>query len=131
MQTLKPMRGIMLLFIILTALFITQQKALTKWGFDSDLLIIGNLVLFLITILSFKILSGSFQSGNGHAFVRSVYTSFVVKFFAIAIAAFIYILIAKNGVNKPSLLGCMGLYIVYTTVEVSVLTRMLKQNKNA
>jgi len=131
MQTLKPMRGIMLLFIILTALFITQQKALTKWGFDSDLLIIGNLVLFLITILSFKILSGSFQSGNGHAFVRSVYTSFVIKFFAIAIAAFVYILVSKNGVNKPSLLGCMGLYIVYTTIEVSVLTRMLKQNKNA
>ena len=125
------MRGIMLLFIILTALFITQQKALTKWGFDSDLLIIGNLVLFLITILSFKILSGSFQSGNGHAFVRSVYTSFVIKFFAIAIAAFVYILVSKNGVNKPSLLGCMGLYIVYTTIEVSVLTRMLKQNKNA
>lgn len=131
MQTLKPMRGIMILFIILTALFITQQKALTKWGFDSDLLIVGNIILFLITILSFKILTRSFQSTNPHAFVRAIYTSFVFKFFAIAIAAFIYIFASKNGVNKPSLLGCMGLYIVYTTIEVSILTRMLKQNKNA
>ena len=130
MQTLKPIRGVMIVFIILSALFITQRVLLQKWGFDRDLLIIGNVVLFLITLLSFKILSGSFKA-SPHAFVRSVYTSFIVKFFAIAIAAFVYILIAKNGVNKPSLLTCMGLYIVYTTIEVSALTRMLKQKTNA
>jgi hypothetical protein len=49
----------------------------------------------------------------------------------IAIAAFIYIQMAKKEVNKPALFACMGLYLVYTFIEISTLTKMLKQKKNA
>jgi len=48
-----------------------------------------------------------------------------------AVAAVIYIFIFKNSLNRPALFTCMGLYLVYTLIEVSVLTKMLKENKNA
>ena len=54
-----------------------------------------------------------------------------LKFFVVAIAAFIYIMVTKKNVNKPALFFCMGLYIVYTFFEVSSLLRVLKQKKNA
>jgi hypothetical protein len=55
----------------------------------------------------------------------------MIKFFLIAIAAFVYIMVAKKNLNKPALITCMGLYLVYTFVEVSSLQKLLKQKKNA
>jgi len=47
------------------------------------------------------------------------------------VAAFAYIMMEKKNVNKPALIICMGLYLVYTFVEVSSLQKLLKQKKNA
>jgi len=37
----------------------------------------------------------------------------------------------KKDVNKPGLFFCMGLYIVYTFIEVSGLMKVNKQKTNA
>ena len=55
----------------------------------------------------------------------------MIKFFICAIAAFVYIMAAKKNVNKPGLFICMGLYIVYTSLEISSVMKLLKQKKNA
>jgi len=34
-------------------------------------------------------------------------------------------------VNKAALFTCIGLYFVYTFIEISVLLKLLKQKKNA
>jgi len=54
----------------------------------------------------------------------------MVKMFLTIIAAGIYIAIYKRGLNKGGLFICMGLYLVYTFLEVSILTRMLRQKPN-
>ncbi|MBD0293586.1 MAG: hypothetical protein ICV84_00060, partial [Flavisolibacter sp.] len=46
-------------------------------------------------------------------------------------AAFIYIATFRKDLNKPALCTLMGLYLVYTFIEVSLLTKTLKQNTNA
>jgi hypothetical protein len=120
-----------LLFVILTGFFVASKTTLEKRNIDQGLLIAGNLVLFLVTLTSFLLLSRGLHAANPHTFVRSMYGSFILKFFAIAIAAFIYIMLAKKAVNKPALIACMFLYVVYTFIEVSVLLKMLKQKKNA
>ena len=51
----------------------------------------------------------------------------MIKFFVCLIAAFIYFMLAKKNVNKPALIICMGLYIVYTVLEVAALQKLLKQ----
>lgn len=102
-----------------------------KKNIDQEVLIIGNLVLFIVTLLTFLLTYRSLKSKNPNAFVRAMYGGFMIKFFVVAIAAFIYIMITKKNVNKPALFSCMGLYIVYTFFEVTALLRVLKQKKNA
>lgn len=121
---------IALLFIILNGLFIGFRERLLAWNFDQDVLIMGNLFLFVITFFSFLIAKKGLQHQNPHVFMRSVMGSIMVKMFLAIIAAFIYIAIYKKGLNKPALFICMGLYLVYTFLEVSVLTRILRRKPN-
>lgn len=126
-----PWRPFALLFVLLNCFFIIEKNFLTKRGIDYEVLIVGNLVLLIATGLSFYISQRSLNSTNPNSSVRSLYGSFMIKFFLIAIAAFIYILIAKKNINKPALFICMGLYLVYTFIEVAALQKLLKQKKNA
>ena len=121
---------IALLFVILNGLFIGLRASLLNWNIDQDVLVIGNLFLFIITFFSFLIAKKGLQHQNTHVFMRSVMGSIMIKMFLAIIAAFIYIAIYKKGLNKPALFICMGLYLVYTFLEVSVLTRILRRKPN-
>ena len=121
---------IVVLFIILNGLFIAGKGMLDRWGANQDVLIWGNLLLFVITIVSFLVAQKGLKSTNPHAFVRSVYGSIMVKLFVCLIAAFIYIFLNRQNLNKPAFFTLMGLYLVYTFLEVSTLTKMLKQRAN-
>lgn len=128
---LKPFRPVFILFVILSAFFVVSKNLLDKWGVDRDVLIIGNLLLIIVTLVSYLVLCKGLNASNPNSFVRAMYGSFILKFFVIALSAFIYILVAKKDVNKPALIACMFLYLLYTFLEVSVLTKLLKQKKNA
>ncbi|HYK54931.1 MAG TPA: hypothetical protein VEV15_00505, partial [Flavisolibacter sp.] len=97
------------------------------WGVNQDVVIMGNLLLFLITLISFVLGLKGLNNPNPHAFVRSVYTSMMLKLFLCIIAAFIYIAMYRDNLNKPALFTCMGLYLAYTFMEVSVLMKLLKE----
>jgi hypothetical protein len=130
----KPRKSIFTLvifFILTTVFFITSQKLLDKWGADSAVLLSGNAILFLITTFSFFISKRGLLNQNPHAFLRGVYLGIMIKLFLCIIAAFIYISIYKTAVNKPALFTLMGLYLVYTFIEISLLTRMLRRKTNA
>ncbi len=126
----KAVVPIILVFILMNAFLLTGKNILNRWQADGDILIIGNVVLFAVTLISFILGKRGLNSVNPHAFVRSVYTSMMLKLFACAIAAFIYIAAYRSEVNKPALFILMGLYMLYTFIEVSVLTKMLRQHKN-
>ena len=128
LQLLRPM---ILVFILLNVFFITARQWLVNKGVDQEVMIIGNLLLFVVSVIIFLITHRSLQSSNPNSFVRAMYGGFIIKFFAVAIAAFIYIMIAKKNVNKPALFACMLLYVVYTFIEVKTLLGVLKQKKNA
>ena len=127
----KPWFPLVFLFIFLNASFLGGRNFLLRKGIDQDVLIAGNLILFIASALSFYFSKNSLSSTNGSASVRSLYGSFMIKFFLCITAAFAYIMIERKNLNKPALIICMGLYIVYTIVEVSSLQKLLKQKKNA
>lgn len=126
----KPFFLIAILFIALNAFFISGKQMLTRWGADQDVLIIGNVVLFLITFISSLVAVRGLNSTNPHAFVRGIYGSITLKLFACMIAALVYIAMYKKDLNKPALFTLMGLYLLYTFIEVSALTKLLKKNPN-
>lgn len=131
MRNRKPWAPIALLFVFLNSFFLLGKSFLIKQGVDPYVLIGGNLILFIATALSFYVSQRSLASPNPRSSVGSLYGSFMIKFFIIAISAFVYIMVAKKNLNKPALFICMGLYLVYTFVEVSSLQKLLKQKKNA
>jgi hypothetical protein len=127
----SPLLPVIIFFILLNALFLAGKNFLERSGFDQSVLIVGNLVLFAATLVSFLFAKQGLGSKNPQAFVRSVYMSIMIKLFICLIAALIYIFLFRKNLNRPALFACMGLYLVYTFIEVSALTKMLKQKKNA
>lgn len=130
MRNKAPFLPIVILFVVLNAFFLSGKNLLQRWGADQDVLIIGNAILFFITLISYLIAQRGIKNSNTHFFIRSVMGGIMVKLFVAAIVAFIYISIFKKEINKPALFTCMGLYLVYTFIEVSVLTKQLKSKTN-
>lgn len=122
---------IVILFLTLNGLFAVGKPLLQQWNADQRVLLIGNTFLALITLLSAAVSKRGLTHPNPQAFVRSVYGSILLKLFLCMIAATIYIAVYRKALNKPAFFTLMGLYLVYTFLEVSVLTKALKQQKNA
>lgn len=128
---LRLLRPLLIIFILINAFVITGKSWLEKNSVDQSVLIAGNLLLFLVSLTAFLLTYKSLRSSNPQAFVRAMYGSFMIKFFLIAIVAFVYIMVARKNVNKPGLIVCGLLYIVYTVLETGALMKLLKQRKNA
>ena len=127
---LRYYRPAILIFLLLNISFFTLQKRLADWGFNQEVLVYGNILLFAISFISFLMGVNGMQSKNNHLFFRMVYGGFIVKLLILAGAALIYIMTMKKEVNKPALFLCMGLYFVYTVIEVSALMKLGKQKTN-
>lgn len=126
----RAFRPLLLIFIIINVLFLVGRARLNQWNVNADVLIIGNLILFAATAISFFLFTRSFNSKNPHAVVRTVYAGVLSKMVICLIAVFVYISIAGKGVEKAGIFGCMFLYLLYTTLEVAILMKLSKQKKN-
>jgi hypothetical protein len=131
MRRNNALMPVIVLFVVLNALFLTGKNLLERNGFDQGVLIVGNLILFAVTLLSFWVSLRTLKSADPNKFVRGAMMNTMLKLFICAIAAFVYIFSFRNQLNKPALFTCMGLYFIYTFFEVSILTRILKGKKNA
>ena len=119
------------IFLIITVFALTAKSWLQEKGIDQVVLLWGNLLLFLVSLVSFMIMYRSLQSPKPKSSVTAMYSGFMIKFFAVALAAFVYIMYAKKEVNKPALIFCAGLYIIYTMFETRALLKILRQKNNA
>ena len=129
-ELLQPVRPLLIVFIFVNAALILGREWLAKKGVDQQVLIVGNLLLFLISLGTYILTVRSLKSHNPNVFVRAMYGGFIIKFFVVAIAAFVYIMITKKNVNKPALIACAGLYIIYAGIETRALTGKLRGKKN-
>jgi hypothetical protein len=122
---------IVFVFILVSSFAVVFPKALDKTGIAQGVLIIGNLVLFAVTLVSFLLYRKAMMAGNTQGFIRNVYSGMLLKFFVCIIAAFIYIFNARQAVNKPGVFALMFLYLVYTFLEIFILMKHSKHKKNA
>lgn len=126
----SPARPIILLFVFLNAFIIIFRRNLTAEGFNVDTLILGHVLLFVMTLISLMMLKSGLKAGTTPGFLRSVYGSFMLKFFIAAIAVFAYAWVNKGQINKPSLFTLMGLYLVYTYTEVKTLLKLSRRGNS-
>ena len=126
MKFSKGFLPIFVLFIVFTALFFVLRNTLTQLGFDINILLWGNLFLFILSSLSFFIQFKALQADSPQLFTRYFYLSFAAKFLLVAITVLVYAYNAKT-INRNSILLCMALYIVYVFVELSFVLKTLRK----
>lgn len=117
------------IWIIATILLMIFRGWLQDMNVDVFFIMIANVLVFLLTWAGFRIVSSRASASNVHAFMRGVFTSFLLKMFVIVTALFIFISLYKE-VNKAAILISMGLYLVYSAVEVFQLMKMVRNQKN-
>jgi hypothetical protein len=117
---------LLFLFLGLSLVFLGLQYFIPGTFVNYRVLLVGNLLLFIVGWISVTMSKAALEHKNVQIFLRLVYGSFLLKFFVLAIGAFVYIAIYKKNINKPALLGCFGLYIIYVIIE---LRSVMKQSK--
>jgi hypothetical protein len=117
---------LLFLFLGLSLVFLVLQYLIPGTFVNYRVLLVGNLLLFIVGWISVTMSKAALEHKNVQIFLRLVYGSFLLKFFVLAIGAFVYIALYKKNINKPALLGCFGLYIIYAIIE---LRSVMKQSK--
>ena len=127
----RPFLPIIVFFIIVNAFLIAAGSSLASRGFDQSMLIYANLLLLAATFFSYLIARRGLADHNPNAFVRSITGSMMAKMMLVVIAIVIYVFSIDGEINKPSLFAAMALYLVYTFIEVGILTKQVKRKDHA
>lgn len=124
-------KPLIVLFIVVMIIAVAGKDWLAQYNIDWRVVAAGNFLLFDLAMVGLVIMSSTVKSASQHTFVRGLTANFVIKFFVIAIAAFVYFYIAQKAVNREGLLVCAVLYILYTFLEKRMQTNLLKDKKDA
>jgi FtsH-binding integral membrane protein len=127
----KAFVPIVLLFIIFNGIILIFKTFLEAHGFDREFLLWANLFLLLISVGGFLLQRKGLQSPNPQAFVRGMYASMMFKMFITIIVVLVYVFLFRTKINKPGIFAAMGMYVVYTVVEVAALMKVARTKKNA
>lgn len=121
---------LVILFILVTAICFLFGSVLKQKQIDPLVVSGANSLLFIICIYSIRSQLKSMDNTNPHAMVRGVMGSVVLKLFVLGAAAFVYLYNAGKAVSINALFVSMGLYIVYTWLEVKTAMQLNPSKKN-
>jgi hypothetical protein len=114
------------LFLILSVVFYLLCQSKPNYNFN--LLMGGNIIMALITLLSYFIVKKN-VGNRPQAFVRGVFSGTLLKMFICISAILAYVMINKPNVHKPSLFVLFGIYAAYTFMETIILSRIAREHK--
>jgi len=126
----KPIWPLHLVFVLVTVVSLVAWNQIVTAGATPLVILVGNIIIYAACLLSYRMAVRSMHNPNPHAFVRAIYASTFSKMGICLFAVLLYILLAPP-VNRASLFTCMGLYLVYTWLEVSILNKQTRNRKNA
>jgi hypothetical protein len=126
----KTIWPLVVMFLIIALFILLFRNFLQERGVDWQVTSGGNLIIYVITIVSLHMLSKGLTAKSTPSFLGNAFGGIFLKLMACAIAAFIYIFTARKEVNKPALFICMGLYLVYTFVEMKIIMKQSKDLKD-
>jgi hypothetical protein len=126
----KNIIPLLLVFIATSTFCLVGKDFLQQYKINDQVLLWGNIILFIVTILSLWLLTKAMHAKTTANFLGFVYGSIMGKIMICAITVFVYSRVAKP-MNKPAILILMGLYIVYTAIEVIKINALKVELKNA
>ncbi len=117
-------RPIVIMFIILNGVLIALQHKLENKNIKIDVVLIANLLLFGVSMLNIWFQMKSLRNPNSAAVIRGLMASTFIKLFVLASTAMIYLVAAGQNRSVNSVFVAMGLYILYTWLEVRISLRL-------
>jgi len=115
----KQLAPILFLFVFAnTVLIFTYSYYGVSTSFNLKFIMVVNLMLFGMSIYNYIRLR-KMDASKPSAMVRSVMVSTLLKMMIFAGAALAYATQKKAPVGYPTLLSSMGLYLIYTWIEIS------------
>lgn len=119
-----------IVWVVISGILFFGREWFEKHEYSVLFMATANTILFILSMVGFWIQSRSLHSSNAHAFVRGVFGSTLIKMLLILAALFIFILIAGGTVNKPALFVSMAIYVLYTSLEVYLLMKMVRKKSD-
>jgi|ERR1700761_8568389 len=126
----KLFRPVVLVWAITNILIGVGAPLWDSLKVDYRVLIGGNTLLLLVTIVSFILYLRGLRNNNMHAFVRVMYGSLLAKFFLCLVAVLIYASMTRKEMNRNGILGCCILYLLYSFLEVRILLTLSRKPSN-
>lgn len=127
---LSILSPLVFLYTGLAILIIVLQTQLKGWGVDLRVLHGANTILFLVASVAIFWMSVSLRASGGQALLKALYGGFMIRFFVLAGAAFVYILTKRKQVNIPGLAGAALFYVLYLVVEIRALRSFMKSDSS-
>jgi len=115
-------------FLLVNSFCLIFKNWLDAKAIDHMVVIIANCILFILSILIFLMHKRSAQNANPNAFVRSVMAGTFIKLMVIAGAVTIYLITAGENKSVYGVVAAIGLYFVYTFIEVKSASRLNNQH---
>ena len=119
-NNIKLFTPLIVVFFFVSLCCVGFNEFLSQHHTDYSVVLVANLLLCAISIFSLYRQIASIKNTNPHAMVRVVMGSVVLKLFVLGTAAFMYLYISGEQKNVNALFIGMGLYLVYTWLEVKI-----------
>jgi hypothetical protein len=120
----RYIRPLLVLFIIINGLLIGFQNRLESKKISVDVVIYANLLLFVVSMLNLYFQLKALRNPNPNASIRGLMAGTFLKLFVLAAATIVYLLVAGESRSVNAVFAGMGLYIVYTWLEVKISLRL-------
>lgn len=124
----KALRPILILFAAVNVLCASTFNWIRSAGIDPDVLLLGNLIVCILTLISFYLLYKGLFAKSTTGFLSSVYSSFLLKFFVAGIIVVLYSTMTGGKMNMPGVFSSMVLYLVYMFIELRGLLSLIKKD---
>lgn len=113
----KEFRPVFALFFAVLAIVLLAQKLALQLPINAVFVLVVNGMLFSMALFNYKRIS-QVDVNNPNAMVRSVMTGTMLKFIIFGGAALWYATQKKAPIGTNNLFIAMGLYLVYTWIEI-------------
>lgn len=117
-------RSLWILFLLVIVLVFPLMDTLAGWKVNGYVVIGANALLFATSLLNLFLQWKNLQRGQDGAIIRGVMAGTFLKLFVLAGGAIIYLLAAGANRSVNAVFGGMGLYIIYTWLEVRISLRL-------
>lgn len=126
MKNINYLIPLILLFVIIEAGILVFSQSLIQKNISPNVLSGGNIILFLLTVITCLWQKKALNNSNPNVFIRSVMSGILLKMVVAVMIILIYVNMSGEYFNRRGIFSVMILYFLYLSVEVIIISKLNK-----